>query len=152
MAKEIERTVIRLAEEICQGCGIDVVDAAFQKEDGDWYLRVFIDKQDGVTIDDCEQVNRALSDRLDETDPIEQNYCLEVSSPGVDRILKKEREFLYYIGREVDVKLYQALDGKKEFSGILTAYKDHTAAVEVEGNEIQIPIKQAVWIRLSFRF
>ena len=83
---------------------------------------------------------------------IEENYTLEVSSPGADRKLTKEREFLYYIGREVDVKLYKAENGVKEFTGVLKDYKDKTAFVELDGEVKEIPVKQAVYIRLSFKF
>ena len=89
---------------------------------------------------------------LDAEDFIENNYTLEVSSPGADRKLTKEREFLYYIGREVDVKLYKAENGVKEFTGVLKDYKDGTAFVDVDGNVMEIPAKQAVYIRLSFKF
>lgn len=96
--------------------------------------------------------SKAVEELLDAEDFIEENYTLEVSSPGADRKLTKEREFLYYIGREVDVKLYKAENGVKEFTGVLKDYKDKTAFVELDGEAKEIPVKQAVYIRLSFKF
>lgn len=150
MANKTEEIVLALAEPIAADEGADVVDVEFKKEGGDWFLRVYIDKDGGVSIDDCENVSRRLSDMLDEKDPIEQNYILEVSSPGADRILKKEREFLYYIGREVDVKLYKASDMGKEFSGTLAGYADKTAEIDCGGDMIKVPLADAAYIRLSF--
>ena len=105
---------------------LSLYDLVFQKEGPDHYLRVFIDRTDGgyVSTDDCEKVSRYLSDRLDEADPIEQNYYLEVSSPGLDRELKTKEHFLRYVGSSVDVKLYKALDGSKELTGILLDYEE----------------------------
>lgn len=150
MANKTEDIVLALAEPIASDEGADVVDVEFKKEGGDWFLRVYIDKEGGVSIDDCENVSRRLSDKLDEKDPIEQNYILEVSSPGADRILKKEREFLYYIGREVDVKLYKAAETGKEFSGTLAGFADKTAEIECGENTVKVPIADAAYIRLSF--
>ena len=150
MANKTEDIVLAMAEPIAADDGIYIVDVEFKKEAKQWFLRVYIDKEGGVSIDDCERVSRRLSDALDAADPIEQNYCLEVSSPGADRILKKEREFLYYIGREVDVKLYRATDGEKEFSGVLAGYQNKTATIEVKGQTREIPLSEAAYIRLSF--
>ena len=148
MANKTEDTVLAIAEPIAAEEGVDIIDVEFKKEAKQWFLRVYMDKEGGVSIDDCERVSRRLSDALDTADPIEQNYCLEVSSPGADRILKKEREFLYYIGRKVDVKLYQA--AVKEFSGTLVGYKDKTATIEVNGQTKEVPLSEAAYIRLSF--
>lgn len=150
MANSTENKVMALAEPIARAAGVDIIDIEFKKEGKDWFLRVYLDKEGGVSIDDCETVSRSLSDVLDAEDPIEQNYCLEVSSPGADRILKKEREFLYYIGRAVDVKLYKAADGKKEFSGTLAGYQDKTAQIVCDGQTIDVPLSEAAYIRLSF--
>ncbi len=152
MANAIEKLALELAEPVASQQGVDLIDISYKKEGGDWYLRVFLDKKSGIGIDECEAFSRSFGEILDREDPIEENYCLEVSSPGVDRKLEKEREFLYYIGREVDVKLYQAIEGQKEFSGILKDYKEDTAVVEAFGKRIEIPKKQAVYIRLHFTF
>lgn len=152
MANAIEKLAFKLAEPVASQQGVDLIDISYKKEGSDWYLRVFIDKKGGIGIDECEVFSRGFGEILDQEDPIEENYCLEVSSPGVDRKLEKEREFLYYRGREVDVKLYQAIEGKKEFTGILKDYKDNTAVIEAFGQTVEIPKKQAVYIRLHFAF
>ena len=130
----------------------ELVDVEYVREVGVWYLRAYIDKEGGIGIDECELFSKAVEELLDAEDFIEENYTLEVSSPGADRKLTKEREFLYYIGREVDVKLYKAENGVKEFTGVLKDYKDKTAFVELDGEVKEIPVKQAVYIRLSFKF
>lgn len=152
MANQTEITVLETAESIAEQYGAYVVDVEYKKEGKEWYLRVALDKEGGIGIDDCENVSRALSDALDESDPIKDPYCLEVTSPGVDRKLKKEREFLYYIGREVDVKLYKAQDGKKEFRGILKGFADKTAQIEVDEKVTAVNTAEAVYIRLAFDF
>lgn len=151
MAK-IENEVLKIAEPVAESMGYYIVAVEFKKESGDRYLRFFIDKDGGVGINDCEAFSRAVEVKLDEADPIEENYCLEVSSPGADRILKTDREFMYYIGREVEVKLYSAVDGMKEFEGVLADYKDNTATVAIGEKSMEIPVKQAVYIRLLFKF
>lgn len=151
MAK-IENEILKIAEPVAQEMGCYVVAVEFKKENGDRYLRLFIDKDGGVGINDCEAFSRAVEVKIDEADPIEENYCLEVSSPGADRVLKTQREFMYYIGREVEVKLYSAIDGMKEFEGVLADYGDDVATVDVSGKSVKIPTKQAVYIRLLFKF
>lgn len=152
MANKIEELVYRLGDEIAEEQGVFLVHTEYKKEDGDYYLRLFIDKDGGVGIDDCETFSRAVSDKLDETDPIKDPYVLEVSSPGADRKLNTEREFNHYLGREVDVKLYAAKNGQKEISGILCGYNNDTASIDVNGDVWDIPKKDAVYIRLSFKF
>lgn len=153
MANKIENLALELSEETARAHGVYVVDVTYKKQNGNNVLCFYIDKDGGVGIDECEKFSRAVEEVLDKNDPIEQNYSLEVSSPGVDRKLVKEREFLYYIGREVDVKLYApAEDRKKEFTGILRGYDNGTASIEIDGEIKEIPVKDAVYIRLSFRF
>ncbi|MCC8169767.1 MAG: ribosome maturation factor RimP, partial [Oscillospiraceae bacterium] len=144
--------VLKLAEPLAAEHGVYVVDVAYKKAGADCSLCLYLDKDGGVGIDDCEAFSRAFEDVLDSEDPIDGNYTLEVSSPGVDRKLVKDREFLYYVGREVDVKLYKAMDGVKEFTGVLKDYKDKTAFIEYNGDILQIPAKEAAYIKLSFRF
>lgn len=151
MAK-IENEILKIAEPVAESMGYYIVAVEFKKEAGERYLRFFIDKDGGVGINDCEAFSRAVEVKIDDADPIEENYCLEVSSPGADRVLKTDREFMYYIGREVEVKLYSAVDGMKEFEGVLVGYKDSTATVETGGKKFEIPVKQAVYIRLLFKF
>ena len=150
MANKTEAIALELAEKTAEELGVYIVDVSYKKEGSDYVLCYYIDKEGGVGIDDCEAFSRALDPIIDAADPIEGNYTLEVSSPGADRRLVKEREFLYYIGRKVDVKLFKAVDGEKEFTGTLTGYADKTAEIEKDGKKISIPVKEASYIRLSF--
>ncbi len=152
MANKIETLALEIGESVGENTGIYVVDVSYKKTDGKNVLCFYIDKEGGVGIDDCESFSRAVEAELDRCDPIDGEYSLEVSSPGADRQLKKEREFLYYTGREVDVKLYKALNGKKEFSGILKKYENDSAVIDTDGEELIIPIKDAAYIRLHFEF
>ena len=140
-----------MAKPVAEEYGVRVWDVRFEKEGSLWYLRIFIDKDGGTGIDDCEEFSRAFSDAIDELDPIEAEYILEVSSPGVDRKLKTEREFLHYIGREVDVKLFKAENGKKEFTGILKSFENGTCIIEGD-EEIEVNVKDAAYIKLHFEF
>ncbi len=152
MANKTEATAIAIGESIAEEMGLYIVDVSYKKEGKDYTLCYYVDKEGGVGIDDCEAFSRAVEVVLDEKDPIEENYTLEVSSPGVDRKLTKEREFLYYIGREVDVKLFGEKDGKKEFSGILEEFADKVAYINAGGEKISVPQKDAAYIKLSFKF
>ncbi len=148
MANKTEQVALALAEETANELGVYIVDVSY----ANGILCYYIDRDGGVGIDECETFSRAVEVVLDREDIIPSEYSLEVSSPGVDRKLKKEREFLYYLGREVDVKLYAAMDGIKEFDGILKAYADKTATIEYNGRDVEIPLKDAVYIRLRFIF
>lgn len=152
MANKTERKALETGEKIAAKQNVYIVDVTYKKTDDTYLLCYYIDKEGGVGIDECEAFSRAVEELIDAEDFIENNYTLEVSSPGADRKLTKEREFLYYIGREVDVKLYKAQNGAKEFTGVLKDYKDNTAFIDVDGNVLEIPAKQAVYIRLSFKF
>jgi len=110
-------------------------DVEYVKEGSDYYLRCYIDKEGGITIDDCVTVSRALSDKLDENDYIDDAYILEVSSPGLGRQLKKDKDFEKCIGREVEVKTYRMKDKKKDFEGQLKAYDKNTITISTETNE-----------------
>ncbi len=147
-ASKIEEAALKLGEKVAEEQGVYIVDVEYAKD----ILCYYIDKEDGVGIDECEAFSRAVELMLDEADPIEGEYSLEVSSPGVDRKLKKEREFLYYIGREVEVKLYAARDGVKEYEGVLRGYHDKTAVIETKNGELEQPLRDAVYIRLKFVF
>ncbi len=131
----------------------ELVDVEYVKEAGNWYLRVYIDKEGGITVDDCEVISRTLSDRLDAEDFIEDSYILEVSSPGLGRPLKKEKDFERSIGKEVEVKLYKARNHQKDFEGVLKAYSDHDVTIEVEEQEtVTFERSEIALIRLSFDF
>lgn len=118
---------------IVQANDCEIYDVEYVKEGSDWYLRAYIDKPDGVSIIDCENVSRAFSEKLDEEDFIPDAYILEVSSPGLGRALKKDRHFERCLGDEVEVKTYKPIDRQKEFIGILKAYDKDTVTIELEG-------------------
>ena len=146
MANKIEEKALTIAEQTAEEMGLYIVDVSYSGG----VLCYSIDKRGGVGIDDCEAFSRAVEVILDNNDIIDTQYSLEVSSPGVDRKLKKEREFMYYIGRSVEVKLYAAKNGVKEFEGILIDYREKTAVIETEGENIEIPLNDAVYIRFKF--
>lgn len=155
MAKEknSEKKVEELLIPIIEEKNLELVDIEFVKEGPNWYLRIYIDKENGVSIDDCEVISKALEKRLDETDPIEQAYILEVSSPGIDRPLKKEKDFIKYAGEIVDIKLYKPFDGKKEYQGELKGLQDKIITIiEEDGKEISFTQKEIASIRLAVIF
>ena len=131
----------------------ELVDVEFIKEAGTYYLRIFIDKEGGITIDDCEIVSRALSDILDEKDFIDESYILEVSSPGVGRALKKDKDFARSIGEEVDIKLYKPIMKQKEFRGILESFNEDEINVRLDEETVMtFKKKEIALIRLAFDF
>lgn len=150
---KIEQVVADLAGTIAIEIGCEVVDSEFIKEGSEYYLRVFIDREEsGVSLDDCEYVSKKLSGQLDESDPISQAYYLEVCSPGIDRKLKREKDFIRFLGRDVDVKLYAAVDGVKEFCGVLKEYNDGVVDIESEDKIFHIKREDAAWIKLAVKF
>ena len=149
--KECEQRTEGLLLPILADLNFELVDVEFVKEAGNWYLRAYIDKPGGITIDDCEKVSRTLSDVLDREDYIEEAYYLEVSSPGLTRPLKKAKDYDRNIGRPVDIKLFRAVEGCKEFTAILASYTDDTVCVTMEdGKELTIAKKNISLIRQSF--
>lgn len=131
----------------------ELVDVEYVKEGGNWYLRAYIDKPGGITVDDCEAVSRRLSDLLDEHDYIEDAYILEVSSPGLGRPLKKEKDFARSIGEEVDVKTFRPINHQKDFTGILKEYDKEKIVLEMEGGEeMTFARAELALVRLSFDF
>lgn len=133
--------------------GFELVDVEYVKEGGTWYLRTYIDKPGGISIDDCEAVSRRLSNILDEKDYIEDSYIMEVSSPGLGRPLKKEKDFARSIGKEVEIRTYRMIDGQKEFTGILKEYDEDTVTVAMEDETTKIFDKGDIaLIRLAFDF
>lgn len=131
----------------------ELVDVEYVKEGGTWYLRAYIDKPGGITVDDCEIVNRALSDLLDEKDFIDESYILEVSSPGLGRPLKKERDFERSLGEEVEIRTYRMIEKQKEFRGILKTYDKDTVTIVAEDEKEQVFQREDIaLIRLAFDF
>ena len=127
---KVTDVVAQLAAPVVEGCGCTLWDVDYVKEAGEWYLRLYIDKEGGVSINDCEAVSRPVSDLLDEADPIPDSYLFEVSSAGLDRALKKPEHFEKCMGQQVDVRLYRPQDGQKEFTGALTGYQDGDVLVD----------------------
>ncbi|MCD7955815.1 MAG: ribosome maturation factor RimP [Lachnospiraceae bacterium] len=131
----------------------ELVDVEYVKEGSSWYLRAYIDKPGGITIDDCELVSRALSDLLDENDFIEDAYILEVSSPGLGRPLKKDKDFARSLGERVDIRTFRPQNRQKEFTGILRDYDKNTVTIEMENGEtVQFVRSDLALIRLAFDF
>lgn len=148
-----EQRTEELLNPIIDRNGFELVDVEFVKEGGNWYLRAYIDKPGGINVDDCEKVSRELSDLLDETDFIEESYILEVSSPGLGRPLKKEKDFQRSLGKEVEIRTYRMVDKKKEFTGILADYDKDTVTIEIENSERKTFDKGDIaLIRLAFDF
>ena len=148
MAKHIEEAVEAIVQEIVQDSNLEVVDVEYVKE-RDWYLRVYLDKEGGIEIDDCQRVSETLEQILDEKDLLTEAYILEVSSPGLDRVLKKARDFEREQGKAVDVTLYAPFDGKKQWTGALAGCDGET--LELDGG-ICIPMEQVSQIRLHIDF
>ena len=148
-----EQQTEQLLLPIIESNGFELVDVEYVKEAGNWYLRAYIDKPGGITVDDCEKVSRAFSDILDEKDYIEDSYIFEVSSPGLGRPLKKEKDFARSIGEEVEIRTYRAIDRQKEFIGILVEYDKDTVTIEYEDEERQVFNRTDIaLIRLALNF
>ena len=153
MAK-VTDTVAALAAPVVEAAGCTLWDVEYVKEAGQWFLRLYIDKEGGISIEDCEAVSRPMSDLLDEADPIDGSYTLEVGSAGAERALKRPSDFQRYIGSPVLVKLYRNLDGRKEFAGHLTAYDEATGAVTITvgAQEMTFEKKDVALVRLRVEF
>ena len=151
--EQYEQQTEELLEPIVTGHGFELVDVEYVKEAGTWYLRAYIDKPGGITVDDCEVVSRQFSDILDEKDYIEDAYIFEVSSPGLGRPLKKEKDFKRSMGEEVEIRTYRAIDRQKEFTGILKAYDNDTVTIAYEDDTEQVFNKSDIaLIRLALAF
>ncbi|MEI3522554.1 ribosome maturation factor RimP [Laedolimicola intestinihominis] len=151
--EEYEQKTEKLLMPIMEANGFELVDVEYVKEAGNWYLRAYIDKPGGITVDDCEVVNRELGDLLDRDDFIDDSYILEVSSPGLGRPLKKERDFIRSKGEEVEIRTYRMVDRQKEFRGVLKAWDKDTVTIETEDGQEQIFDRDNIaLIRLAFDF
>ncbi len=140
--------VTELARSITDELGLFLWDVRFEKEGADWFLRIFIDSDEGITVEDCEAVSRPLSKLLDEADPIEQSYYLEVSSPGIERELRQPIHFAVCIGDMVSVKLIRPRDGKREFLGVLKQYADNAFIIEENEEEVNFMLSECAYVRL----
>ena len=151
--KDYESKTETLIQPLIDANHFELVDVEWVKEGANWYLRVFIDKEGGITVDDCELVSRAFEEILDKEDYISENYIFEVSSPGLGRPLKKEKDYVRSMGKELEIRTYRALDGEKEFYGILTAYDDKTVTIRQEDESLKTFAKNEIaLIRLAFDF
>ena len=151
MAK-VTDVVAQLATPVVEQAGCSLWDVEYVKEAGEWFLRVYIDKEEGVSIDDCEAVSRPLSDKLDEADPIQGSYTFEVSSAGCDRVLRTAEHFAACMGQEAEIKLYRPRNGRKEFVGILQAYDDGNITIIQGEAPITFEKKEVALARLYPRF
>ena len=131
----------------------ELVDVEYVKEGGTWYLRAYIDKEGGITVNDCEAVAREMNEILDREDFVEDSYVFEVSSPGLGRPLKIEKDYIRSMGKEVEIRTYRAINREKEFYGILSAYDENTVTIKTEdGTEMTIEKSDIALIRLAFDF
>ncbi|WP_409969792.1 ribosome maturation factor RimP [Bengtsoniella intestinalis] len=152
--KKVTELTAELAADAIAKAGCTLWDVEYVKEAGGWYLRILLDKEGGVDIQDCEAISRTVSDLLDEADPIDGSYTLEVGSAGAERALKRPSDFEKFIGHPVTVKLYQNRDGRKEFEGDLTAYDSETGTVTITigGTEYTFEKKAMALVRLRVVF
>lgn len=151
--EEIEAYAEKLFLPITQKHGFELVDVEYVKEAGSWYLRVYIDKEGGIAVDDCEVVSREADPILDTDDCIEESYILEVSSPGLGRPLKKDKDFARSIGEEVEVRLFRAVEGCKEYTGLLNAYDKTTVTLMLEDEKTLVLERSNIaLIRLALDF
>lgn len=148
MKKNTASVVWDIAAPIAEKLGLILWDVRFQKEGTRWYLRITIDKEGGVTIDDCVNMHHAIDGPLDEADPIEQSYNLQVQSPGIERELTRDFHFECYLGEKVQVRLIKAFENQREYRGILTGYDKESVTLALnEETEINIKYKEASWIK-----
>ncbi|WP_416826846.1 ribosome maturation factor RimP [Ectobacillus polymachus] len=156
MSKKVTEVVEELAQPIIDELNLELVDVEYVKEGKDWFLRVFIDSETGVDIEDCGTVSERLSEALDKQDPIPHLYFLDVSSPGAERPLKKEQDFHKAIGKQVAIKTYEPIDGEKLFEGKLLSYNGETVTIAImiktRKKEVQIPMSKVASARLAVAF
>lgn len=148
MANRVEEAVEKIAEEILANTDYELVDVEYVKEH-DWFLRVYIDKEGGIGLDDCQEVSGLLDEKLEELNIINDRYILEVSSPGLDRALKKEKDFKREMGKVVDITLYKAIDGEKMITGKLTGYTKDIITID---ETREIALKDIALVRLHIDF
>ncbi|MBA4494368.1 ribosome maturation factor RimP [Paenactinomyces guangxiensis] len=154
MSRQVTETVEKIALPILDAEGLELVDIEYKKEGQNWFLRVFIDGQEGkpIDLDDCSRVSERLSEALDQEDPIPGAYILEVSSPGAERPLKKETDFMRAIGKNVYVTTYEPVEGQKAFEGVLTHFENGHMTVEEKQKSFQIPLEKVAKARLAIVF
>ncbi len=149
---KIEESVRPIAEKAALELGYELYDVEYKKEGSQWYLRIFIDKPEGMGVNDCEKYSRFISPVLDEEDPVSENYILEISSPGMYRKLHRPEHFEKYMGEQVEVKLYKALEGRKKFCGLLKAYENGNVTVEENGELLTANAGEYMYVKLNPSF
>ena len=150
--KKVTEIVAELAAPVAAEFGCELWDTEYAREAGQWFLRLYLDKDGGVDILDCENVSRKVSDLLDEIDPIEGSYIFEVSSAGAERQLKRPSDFEKFMGSPVLLKTYQNRDGRKEFAGVLKGYEDGTVVLEMGTQELRFEKNEVAMVRLRIVF
>ena len=149
---KISEQVWQFSQPIVESCGCSLWDVEYVREGGEWFLRLYIDKETGITIDDCEAVSRAVDPILDEKDPIPESYHFEVCSAGLERALKRPSDFEKFMGSKVLVKLYQPKNGAKELKGTLTGYADGEVTIDQAGTSMTFGKKEVALVRLYVEF
>ncbi|MBQ2890418.1 MAG: ribosome maturation factor RimP [Clostridia bacterium] len=152
MYSKTEKTVLDMATPVAKEQGCFVYDVEYVKEGNSWFLRVYVDREGGITIDECEAISRELSSILDKNDPISNNYFLEVSSPGIERKLRQEEHFRMYKGEMVDIGLYKAYNGSKNLCGELLGLDGDEVSIDLEGEKISIKLNETTYVKLHFEF
>ena len=143
MAKvPVSQAVMDLIEPVLIAEGLELVDVEYKKEGKTWVLRIFIDKEGGVTVEDCQKVSHLTGDLIDVEETITTPYNLEVSSPGLDRVLKREKDFLKFKGRQIRLISLSPIDNRRKFTGILKDFKSQTVILEFDGRVLEIPLRQ----------
>lgn len=147
----IEDKVESLLKAKITNLGYELYDVQYAKEGKDYFLRIFIDKKEGINLEDCEKVSNEINSLLDEANYIKEQYFLEVSSPGVERVLRKDKHLEESIGKEVEIKLFKQIEGKKECTGILKKYNNETIQIEAE-KEVEIERKNISLIKIKYNW
>lgn len=152
MSKEhIENLIEKLVQDIVENSVIELVDVEYIKE-REWYLRIFLDKEGGIEIEDCHWVSEQLEAKLEELDPIKESYYLEVSSPGLDRALRKDRDFIRHIGDKIEITTFASINGQKSIVGTLKGLNNGDISIDIDGMEMKIPRSQTSQVRLHIDF
>ena len=151
--EDYENRTEELLTPIAEVSQVEIYDVEYVKEGGTWYLRAYIDKEGGITVNDCETVAREMNEILDREDFVEDSYVFEVSSPGLGRPLKKEKDYVRSMGKEIEIRTYREINREKEFYGILSAYDENTVTIKTEdGTEMTFEKSDIALIRLAFDF
>lgn len=148
----IEEKVEKLLQSRINELGYELYDVEYAKEGKNYFLRIFIDKEDGIDLNDCEKVNDGIMELLDEADYIKEQYFLEVSSPGIERVLKKTKHFDSAMGETIEVKLYKPMDKQKDIEGILTGYDEESITMTYENGEISVPRNNIAQIKTKYNW